>query len=328
MNEPLVSICCLSYNHAKYLVECLEGFVNQKTNFLFEVLIHDDASTDDSQEIIKEYQAKYPDIINPIFQTENQYSKGVSITWTYNYPRSKGKYIALCEGDDYWTDPYKLQKQVDFLEANDSYIATTSNTYYLKNGKTDYTYIGSKELWLNRKMKNEVKYNDIPARLFPHTSSWLFRNGNFLDKFDFTNFIVGDMALFMILCHYGKVNYSPDIMSVYRVHNKGAIADLSKKNEMLILQDFAKMYKYIDETLNIINKNQVSKFIIDDHIRYIKGKPQLSSLSKCIKNLNNLDEISHLVKFSLLNRLYIEYVFLRYFSVQKLKKIKSIVTFR
>ena len=115
---PLVSVCTLAYNHEPYIRECLDGILMQKTNFAFELLIHDDASTDGTADIIREYETKYPDIIKPIYQTENQYSKGVKVSLTYQFPRAKGKYIALCEGDDYWTDPLKLQKQVDFMEAN------------------------------------------------------------------------------------------------------------------------------------------------------------------------------------------------------------------
>lgn len=124
-DKPLVSICCITFNHAPYLKECLDGFVMQQTNFKYEVIIHDDASTDGTQEIIKEYTQKYPDIFKPILQTENQYSKGVKrILATFCYPKAKGKYIALCEGDDYWTDPLKLQKQVDFLEAHPDIVYT------------------------------------------------------------------------------------------------------------------------------------------------------------------------------------------------------------
>ena len=103
--EVMVSICCLSYNHGKFLRDCIEGFISQKTNFLFEVLIHDDASTDNSQDIIKDYQLRYPNIIKPILQKENQYSKNIgSLSVIYNFPRAKGKYIAMCEGYAYWTD--------------------------------------------------------------------------------------------------------------------------------------------------------------------------------------------------------------------------------
>ena len=119
---PLVSISCLTYNHAPYLRQCLDGFVMQITSFPIEILIYDDASGDGTQNIIEEYQKKYPDIIKPIYQTENQYSKGVKVGFVYNYSRAKGEYIAFCEGDDYWTDPYKLQKQIDFLECYSDYV--------------------------------------------------------------------------------------------------------------------------------------------------------------------------------------------------------------
>ena len=119
--KPLLSIICITYNHKDFIRQALEGFVMQKTNFKFEVLIHDDASTDGTADIIREYEAKYPDIIKPIYQKENQFSKGVHILKTFIYPRVLGKYVALCEGDDYWTDPNKLQKQVDFLEAHPEY---------------------------------------------------------------------------------------------------------------------------------------------------------------------------------------------------------------
>ena len=121
-SDVLVSICCITYNHAPYIRQCLDGFIMQKTNFKFEILIHDDASTDGTADIIREYEAKYPSIFKPIYQTENQYSKGKNISATYNWPRAVGKYIAQCEGDDYWTDPLKLQKQVDFMEANPEYV--------------------------------------------------------------------------------------------------------------------------------------------------------------------------------------------------------------
>ena len=113
-----ISIICNAFNHARYIRDTLDGFVMQKTDFKFEILIHDDASTDETADIIREYEAKYPDLIKPIYQKENQYSKDVWITDVFQLRRSKGKYIALCEGDDYWTDPDKLQKQYDALESH------------------------------------------------------------------------------------------------------------------------------------------------------------------------------------------------------------------
>jgi len=121
-NETLiVSIRCIVYNQAPYLRQCLDGFVMQKTDFRFEAIVHDDASTDDSASIIEEYAEKYPEIIKPILETENQYSKHDGSLRRIVDSACKGKYIALCEGDDYWTDPLKLQKQIDFMESHPEY---------------------------------------------------------------------------------------------------------------------------------------------------------------------------------------------------------------
>ena len=116
-----VAIECLVYNHKPYLRQCLDGFVMQKTNFRFVAIVHDDCSTDGSQEIIREYEEKYPDIIRPIYEVENQYSKRDGklmriVNEALN--ATEAKYLAFCEGDDCWIDPLKLQKQVDYLNAN------------------------------------------------------------------------------------------------------------------------------------------------------------------------------------------------------------------
>lgn len=121
MNRPMISIICNTYNQEKYIGQALDSFLMQKVNVPFEVLVHDDASTDATQNIIREYQKRYPDIVKPIYQTENQYSQGVSITPEIQLPRAEGKYIAFCEGDDYWTDENKLQIQYDFMENHPEY---------------------------------------------------------------------------------------------------------------------------------------------------------------------------------------------------------------
>ena len=119
MERPLVSIQCLVYNHGAYLKKCLDGIVMQKTTFKFEVIIHDDASADNSVSIIEEYVQRYPDIIKVILEKENRYSKCDGSLHKMMHEAALGKYIALCEGDDYWIDPLKLQKQIDFLEEHD-----------------------------------------------------------------------------------------------------------------------------------------------------------------------------------------------------------------
>ncbi len=115
---PLVSALCVVYNQAQYLRQCLDGLVAQETTFPYEIIIHDDASTDGSQDIIREYADRYPDRIRTILQKENQFSQKKEIWSTFLIPEARGKYIAFCEGDDWWCDPQKLQRQADFMEAN------------------------------------------------------------------------------------------------------------------------------------------------------------------------------------------------------------------
>lgn len=179
-DAEIVSVFCLAYNHEKYIRSALEGFVNQKTNFRYVVYIHDDASTDNTAQIIKEFADKYPGIIKPIFQHENQLSKRINITRTYLYPLLRGKYIACCEGDDYWTDEYKLQKQYDALEKNKSCVLCThvvqcSNEDDTPNSRT----IPSKESKI--KSGGIVKKPEMGNRIIRsqdylfHTSSYFYR---------------------------------------------------------------------------------------------------------------------------------------------------------
>lgn len=127
--QPLVSICCTAYNHEKYIAQALDSFLAQKCDFPFEILIHDDASTDRTAEIIRAYAERYPQIIRPMYQTENQYSKGVPISETFNFPRAEGKYIALCECDDFWCDETKLARQIAHMEADPACTFSFTNGY-------------------------------------------------------------------------------------------------------------------------------------------------------------------------------------------------------
>ena len=117
-----VSVMCLTYNHKNFIREALDSFVMQKTTFPFEILVHDDASTDGTDDIVREYIAKYPDLVRGVFQTENQFTKTGEYPYIHIYKLAKGEYIANCDGDDYWVDPLSLQIRVDFMDAHPEYI--------------------------------------------------------------------------------------------------------------------------------------------------------------------------------------------------------------
>ena len=162
--DVLVSVYCLAYNHEKYIRDALEGFIKQKTNFQYEVIIHDDASTDNTATIIKEYEKKYPEIIKGIYQKENQYSQGVDIFKEFIYPRIKGKYIAICEGDDCWIDDNKLQIQFDALEQH-----------------PECDMCAHRAKWLDCKDNKTTKvFPDIQNFEILNTETIIYRGGGFL----------------------------------------------------------------------------------------------------------------------------------------------------
>lgn len=208
----MVSISCITYNHVNYIKQCLDGFLMQQCNFDFEILIHDDASTDGTSDIILEYQKKYPHIIKPIIQTQNQWSKGVrGINATFNYPRAQGKYIALCEGDDYWIDPLNLQKQIDFLEDNPDFVMSFTNRYGLKDNKL---------IENNREeySKDVFSKDDIP--IYVPVLTRVFKK-SCIENFNLNTQFGGDTLLLTWISNYGKFKFINEYTAVYRIHDKG-----------------------------------------------------------------------------------------------------------
>ena len=252
-DKPLVTIRCLAYNQELYIRQCLEGFIMQKTNFRFEAIVHDDASTDGTAMVIREYAQKYPDIIKPIYETENQYSKHDGTLTKIMNAHMKGKYIAMCEGDDYWTDPLKLQKQVDFLESHPDYSMCfhAATLKWEKNEHIDSLFYKVKD--------REYFGTEIFKHWIVATASVVFRS-NILDSEFYkkawadNRFLYRDNLLFLCASKLGRIYGMKEVMSVYRKHEGGAVYSHSFEREMRAnISDIAVYEVFGDKFKQIVN---------------------------------------------------------------------------
>lgn len=251
---PVVSISCTTYNHAPFIRQAMDGFLMQRTTFPVEILIHDDASTDETAEIIKEYEEKYGALIHPVYQSGNQYSQGVrGMMARFNFPRARGKYIALCEGDDYWTDPLKLQKQVDFLEANEEYSACFTNATILNeidHTSSDYvTFLNEGEV----SMEEIVR---IGGYIYPTASLVIRKRVIQEDMFEYLfEDLAGDTVMIVNAAMQGKVFFLNQITAVYRRWSGGLYSQISGDPQrisdwkMKRIKGYKKMQRLVDGKL-------------------------------------------------------------------------------
>lgn len=251
----LVSVDVITYNHEAYIEECLNSILAQKTNFKFEILIHDDASTDNTANIIRRYQKKYPQIIKPILQKENQYKKNITTTSEhFNFPRALGKYIAMCEGDDFWTDPYKLQKQIDILESHPDYSIVFHEAIIHNN--TDKNIDKIYPALENRIYTAEEIFRNWIAP----TASFCFRK-NIIDYSIATdkNILNSDIIIMLMALSKGKAYGMSDKMSAYRIHEGGVTWNPVTQLERTIKG--INHYKFIKRTFHFINRKDINNKI-------------------------------------------------------------------
>lgn len=256
---PLVSIQCAVYNHALYLRQCLDGFVMQKTNFAFEAIVHDDASTDGSAAIIREYAEKYPDIIKPIYETENQYSKqdGSLMRIMNAAICPDAKYITICEGDDYWIDPYKLQKQVDFLEANLDYGMVCTNHYEEINGILHKKPVRN----INDYPRDGYLFDTLLKGNIISTLTICYRY-DLYKKFQKHLETVGlDRCLNLCIASVSKIYFLDEITSVYRILAESAS---HSRSNVKLLKSYSEFTALTLKTLEYLgqNKEKINAFLI------------------------------------------------------------------
>lgn len=302
-----IAIKCITYNHGEYIGEALEGFVKQCTNFPFIAIVHDDASTDNTAEILRTYAQKYPDIIKPIYEQENQYSKqdgSIGRIMKLACEMSEAKYIALCEGDDYWTDPHKLQKQVDFLESHPDYTMCFTNAI-------EHYQDGSME---DRLMVDIPESTIDPYKLY--TLWWPIPTASFVlrrELYDFPLYqkasslpalAFGDLQLAICSGILGKIYFIDEQMSVYRRLNSGAANYLINNiyedyfSRIRVAKVLGRRY-YVYERKKLASKLQHAIYTRDQKlIRLCLAKAPVESLPKILFLVKNKIKKIARIKFN------------------------------
>ena len=298
MYKTLVAIKCAVYNHEPYLRDCLEGFVMQQTNFPFVAIVHDDASTDGSAAIIHEYEEKYPNIIKPIYETENQYSKhdgSLGRIMNAAVDATGAKYVAMCEGDDYWTDPLKLQKQVDFMEANHDY-SVSFHRYDIYDNVTGNWRKDSCNIYINKNVATvEITTEMFLTHWVTQPLTMMYRRGLYLGTNEGYKFYRDQHIIFHLL-QTGKcmlLNFSGGVYREHQggIHSKTSIEsqcrigctiaeELYKKNGRTTILELNYL-RYLDWGISVFSsRNKVQS------LKYIFQRFLVSfSLKKLIKQL-------------------------------------------
>jgi glycosyltransferase involved in cell wall biosynthesis len=252
---PILSIICPTYNQEKFIGQALDGFVMQKTEYPFEIIVHDDASTDKTAAIAKAYEDKFPHLFSNIYQSENQLSKSIDNVTKITFNAAQGKYLALCEGDDYWTDPYKLEKQIRFLENHPTYVGCFHNTeerFENDDNKASFLYCDDSNA-------KDYSFGELSLNNPIPTCSVVFRNKLFADfpKW-YRTLKMGDWPLHLLNAQFGNYWYMPKVMGVHRLHSEG----------IWMSQHTEKMKQYTIEAYDIMidgfanNQNLQQKLIV------------------------------------------------------------------
>lgn len=246
--DPVVSIVCTTYNHQYYIEDALHGFVTQVTDFPFEIIIRDDASTDGTTEIVKKYAELFPNIIRAFIEEENGWVKGIAPMRTAR-SFAKGKYLALCEGDDYWINTMKLQKQVDFLLANSNFSLCFHNVNVVHEGFPEKNRLNN-----NSNFPEVTTLDDLlKGENYIATASVVIRTELTKELPHLFNTLpFGDYPLYLLASRFGKIRYINEVMATYRIHPGGVHGYLTNSPYALV-----KAYELHYKFWNIIKASGV-----------------------------------------------------------------------
>lgn len=323
---PLVSIVCIAYNHEKYIDDCIRGFLLQKTSYPFEIIIHNDASTDDTNKIISYYAKRYPQLIKTINQTENQYSKSPNSVITIPTSLARGKYIALCEGDDFWIDSKKLDKQIKLLLTDKEVKLCFSAALIMFNsGKLTegYKYSSNIKVFSTEEVIRQGGGFMPTCSLVIHKSVFKSLPNWFVDLAP-----VADTFLQILGSIDKGAVYLPDMTSIYRVESEGSWSSndevrknnevMAHKNRMIKCLDF--INKQTNKAYDSAFKHYIAASYYSTALRYVRfgdycrAKQYLLLSWQSKKNIN--------IKQSLLKKALIPLPLLRFYLLFRTRNNK------
>ena len=231
-----LSICCITFNHAAFIATCLDGFLDQCCDFRVEILIYDDASTDATAAIIRDYAARHPTIFRASLMTENQFSKGVNPYFGHVFPAARGEYIAICDGDDYWADPVKLARQAAVLDAEPGIALTFGPVRGIDEAGADTPYCGGATRDLTAaELKAAVPINtltacfrnifrDAPVPLYVRTAT------------------IGDLMVWAMLGYHGSARFLPDLAPAFYRLRSGGLISMQGRDRQIMMTAIAQMH--------------------------------------------------------------------------------------
>ena len=271
-NLPLASVIMITYGHEKYIQKAIEGIFLQKTNFPVELIIANDCSPDNTDELVKEIIKKSPPNIQ-VRYTKHEANKGMNLNFIWAYQQVKGKYVAVCEGDDYWTDENKLQKQVDFLEQNLDYSISCHNIFLL-NGDI----LSSESPYDKENIQDTYTLDDLACRNIIPTLSVVYRHYNINFPDWYYSSPMGDYPLMLWIAQKGKIKYFKEKMAVYR-QNVGVWSGkkINYENSFIMFDGLIEYFKDDPTVKNNLKKHKD---------KYIKTMLYSKSFSEVIKDKN------------------------------------------
>lgn len=281
-----VSICCITYNHEKYISEAIDGFLMQRTTFPFEIIIGEDCSTDDTLKIINAYKSKYPNLIRVL---TNDINIGMQKNFKNTFSACNGTYIALCEGDDFWTDVNKLQKQVGFLEENSQFaICCHKSENYDANAQTVTGYFPETAQDL------ELTIFDLFDANIAHTCTFVYRNQNIRIPLFFENLQMADWPLHMIHAGYGKIKVLSENMAIYRVHQSGVWSSTTAIQQLdasIVLLNC--MNDFFQKKYSVYLQKSITRYILEKALIFLDLK-QFVKARLCYEEYRSYKSINFL----------------------------------